>query len=90
MGTKADFKVKKHAPFIIEGSKATYTIPPLEQLPFDAVKEVASLTEDATAETQVRAFTEFFNNLAPGLEDEGYGAVVYLNMGKAYFEKMGE
>ncbi|MBQ1754122.1 MAG: hypothetical protein II002_04215 [Bacteroidales bacterium] len=51
---------------------------------------MASLTEASDAETQVRAFTDFFNSLAPGLEDEGYGAVVYLNMGKAYFEKMGE
>ena len=90
MGKKADFKVTKHAPFIIEGAKGSYTIPPLEALPFEAVKEVASLTEASDAETQVRAFTDFFNSLAPGLEDEGYGAVVYLNMGKAYFEKMGE
>lgn len=90
MGKKADFKVTKHAPFIIEGAKGTYSIPPLEALPFEAVKDVAALTEASDAATQVEVFTAFFNRLAPGLEEEGYGAVVYLNMGKAYFEKMGE
>ena len=90
MGKTADFVIRTHAPFVIEGAKNTYIIPPLETLSYEAVKDVATITEDTTPEEQVRAFTDFFNSQAPGLEEEGLGAVVYLNLGKAYFEKMGE
>ena len=86
----AKFKLTHHEPFVFEGLKGSYEIPPLEKLTCDQWKDVAELSTGATTKQTLDAYKAFFLLVCPDLENEEIGDNQWLQFGSAYFESMGE
>lgn len=87
---KNRFKLKKHEPFIFEGEKGEYELPPLEKLAYDEWKDIAGLANGAEPKQMIDAYKEFFLRICPDLANEEIGDNQWLQFGSAYFESMGE
>ena len=87
------FKLVHHEPFIFEGDKGEYSIPPLEELTYDDWKEVAGLLTDTTktdTKKLLESYKNFFLKACPDLAEEQIGDNQWLQFGSVYFEAMGE
>ena len=93
MAKQKRFKLVHHEPFVFEGDKGEYSIPPLEELTYDDWKEVAGLLTD-TSKTDTKklldSYKSFFLKACPDLAEEAIGDNQWLQFGSVYFEAMGE
>lgn len=78
------YQIQKPKPFIIEGQKGKYLIPPLSTLSMDEVGAVMTLTADTPVAERVEAVKSFLQRMAPGLADEELGDVGYAQIFAAY------
>ena len=92
MARKKKFKLVHHEPFLFEGDRGEYEIPPLEKLAFEDWRDVAEIVtkNEADTKTILDAYKNFFLNVCPGLAEEAIGDNQWLQFGSAYFEAMGE
>lgn len=78
------FKIQKNQPFVIEGQKGKYEIPPFSTLSVDDVGEVMGLTLETPVKERLAACKAFLLKFAPDLEKEGLGDVGYSQIFAAY------
>ena len=92
MAKNKRFKLTHHEPFVFEGDKGEYEIPPLEKLTYDQWKNVAAIATGAEVDPGVllAAYKAFFLKVCPELESEEVGDNQWIQFGSAYFEAMGE
>lgn len=92
MAKKKRFKLTHHEPFVFEGDKGEYEIPPLEKLTYAQWKDVAAIAtgEEVDPGVLLVAYKAFFLKVCPELENEEVGDNQWIQLGSAYFEAMGE
>lgn len=83
------YTLKKRAPFVIEGEKGTYTIPPISTLSMDDIGVIMDLKPDTPVADRVAAFKAFLLKMAPGLKDEDIGDYGYAQIYQAYEKEQG-
>lgn len=84
------FSIKKRAPFVIEGEKGNYTIPPITTLSMAEVGEIMELKPDTPVAERLTVVKSFLLKMAPGLKDEeNLGDYGYAQIFQAYEREMG-
>lgn len=84
------FSIKKRAPFVIEGEKGNYTIPPISTLSMAEMGPIMELNPDTPVAERVAVVKAFLLKMAPGLKDEEeLGDYGYAQLYQAYEKEMG-
>ena len=78
------YSIKKPQPFVIQGEKKNYLIPPMVSLSVEDMGSILDLKPETPKEERVKAVKEFLLRMAPELKDEGLGDVGYSMIFGAY------
>ena len=79
-----DFKLNSKKPFVIEGEKGKYTIPPFEILSVDDFEEISRINPDMNVRDRIPIFKKFILKFAPEIESENIGDMGYSQIFAAY------
>lgn len=83
------YSIKKRAPFVIEGEKGNYTIPPISTLGMAEMGPIMELKPDTPVPERVAVIKAFLLKMAPGLKNEELGDYGYAQLYQAYEKEMG-
>ncbi len=79
----------KRAPFVIEGEKGNYTLPPISTLSMAEIGEIMELKPDTPVPERVAVIKAFLLKMVPGLKNEELGDYGFAQIFQAYEKEMG-